>query len=134
MSLNKDIQILIVDDSAGTRNLVLKILRNLGFENVDAAEDGIDALSQLEDEDYDLVISDWFMPNMSGVELVKEMRSKDDFKDIPVLLVTAEDDQDSIMEAIKVGANNYMVKPYNAKILSEKIQKIFDFQDKKKNR
>ncbi|MDX2470371.1 MAG: response regulator [SAR324 cluster bacterium] len=134
MALNKDIQILIVDDSSATRSLVLKILRNLGFENVDSAEDGVEALAMFDDEDYDLVISDWFMPNMSGVELVKEMRSQDDLKEIPVLLVTAEDDQDSIMEAIKVGANNYMVKPYNAKVLSEKIQKIFDFQDKKKNR
>ena len=134
MSPNQDLRILLVDDSVGTRTLVKKMLRNLGYSEVETAGDGHEALDLILEDDFDLVISDWIMPKMSGVELVEQLKKNEDTKNIPVLLVTADDDPANIMAALKAGADNYMCKPYDAKVLAEKIEKVFQFKEKKAQR
>ena len=128
--MNKDIRILVAEDSAGTRVLVKKILRNLGFSDVDMVEDGVEALELMQDEDFDLVISDWIMPNMNGLELVAAIRADKRWEQLPILLVTADEEPENIMLAIRAGATNYMSKPYDSKVLGEKIQDIFKFKAK----
>jgi len=125
-----DIRILVVEDSAGTRVLVKKILQNLGYKKVELASDGLDALEFMGKKDFDLIISDWIMPNMDGIELVQAIRKQPKWKDLPVLLVTADEEPENIMLAMRAGASNYMTKPYNAKELREKIRRIFEFSAK----
>jgi len=108
-----------------------KIFKKLGYPNVEVADDGSTALEHLQNEEVDLVVADWSMPEMSGIELVAKMRAHEKLKHIPLLLVTAEEDQDCIMEALRCGANNYMTKPYDAKVLQQKIEKIFAFREKR---
>ncbi|OGH01648.1 MAG: histidine kinase [Candidatus Lambdaproteobacteria bacterium RIFOXYD1_FULL_56_27] len=125
MAANKDMRILVVDDFSTMRRIVKNILRQLGFNNVIEADDGTTALSKLQSEKVDFVITDWNMPKMSGLELLKAIRSSDSLKDIPVLMVTAEALQENIIAAIKAGVSNYVVKPFDAATISEKIEKIF---------
>lgn len=134
MTVSKDIRILIVDDSVGIRLAAKKVFKNLGFSNLTTADDGTTALEELKKVPYDLVVADWNMPNMSGVELLKAMRADKALETIPFLLVTGEEDQDSLMEAIRAGINNYMTKPYEAKTLSEKIERIFAFKTEQEKR
>ncbi len=127
MSLpNSDIKILVVDDMATMRRIIKSLLEQLGFKNIDEAEDGQVALKKLKEGSYDFVITDWNMPNMTGLELVQSIRGDDDIKHLPVLMVTAEAKKENVIAAIKAGVNNYVVKPFTAETLKEKIEKIFD--------
>jgi len=116
----------VIDDFSTMRRIIKNLLKQIGFINVDEAEDGQDAYNKLKLQKYDLVISDWNMPNLDGLGLVKKMREDEELKDIPVLMVTAEAEKDRVIEAIKAGVNNYIVKPFSGEVLREKIEKIFE--------
>lgn len=122
---NPDMNVLVVDDAATMRRIVRSLLRELGLKNVREAEDGQMALEDLKRQKADLVVSDWSMPKMNGIELLRAIRQDEVLKDTPVLMVTAEAKKESIMEAVQAGVNNYIVKPFNAKTLEEKLSKIF---------
>lgn len=125
MPANKEMNILVVDDFSTMRRIVRNILRQLGFNNIVEADDGTTAMAKLNSEKIDFVITDWNMPKMTGMELLKEIRANDRLKSIPVLMVTAEALQENIIAAVKAGVSNYIVKPFDAKTLSDKINKIF---------
>jgi two-component system chemotaxis response regulator CheY len=124
MSVNKNLKILIVDDFATMRKVIRNLLKQGGFENVVEAEDGVAALKALKSQPVDFIISDWNMPNMSGLELLKAVRSDDELKALPFLMVTAEALKDNVVAAVKAGVSNYIVKPFTAEVLNEKIEKI----------
>lgn len=125
MPADTSMSVLVVDDFATMRRIISNVLKQLGFENILEAEDGTKALQIMETEKIDFVITDWNMPQMSGLDLLKAIRASEDKKDIPVLMVTAEAMQENIMKAAKAGVNNYIIKPFDAKTLSDKINKIF---------
>ncbi|MEM1026241.1 MAG: chemotaxis response regulator CheY [Myxococcota bacterium] len=126
MSLpSKDIRILSVDDFSTMRRIVKNILKQLGYTNVDEAENGAAALEALRENEYGLVISDWNMPVKTGIELLKEVRADPQLKDTPFLMVTAEAEKDNVVEAMSAGVNNYILKPFTAQILEEKMSGIF---------
>ena len=125
MPADTSMSVLVVDDFATMRRIISNVLKQLGFENILEAEDGTKALQMMETEKVDFVITDWNMPQMSGLDLLKAIRASEDKKDIPVLMVTAEAMQENIMKAAKAGVNNYIIKPFDAKTLSDKINKIF---------
>jgi two-component system chemotaxis response regulator CheY len=106
------------------RKVIRNLLKQGGFENVVEAEDGVAALKVLQSQKVDFVISDWNMPNMSGLELLKAVRGSDDLKELPFLMVTAEALKDNVVAAVKAGVSNYIVKPFTAEVLTEKIEKI----------
>lgn len=120
----KDLTVLVVDDFVTMRRIVRKILRDLGFENIIEAEDGIAAMEVLKGTKIDLVVSDWNMPRMTGLELLKEVRGSEKIKDMPFLMVTAEAQKENIVEAVKARVSNYIVKPFTAATLEEKLAKI----------
>lgn len=120
-----NMKILVVDDFATMRKIIKNILKKLGFQNIAEAEDGVSALEVLKKQEIDFIVSDWNMPNMSGLELLKAIRSDEALKDKPVLMVTAEAQKENIVEAIKAGVNNYVVKPFTPETMKEKIDKIF---------
>jgi len=122
-----NINILVVDDMAAMRKILKTLLAQLGYKNVDEAEDGKQALEILKKNPnkYGLVITDWNMPNMTGIELVQEIRKDPELKHLPILMVTAEAKKENVLMAIKAGVNNYIVKPFTAETLKEKIEKIF---------
>jgi two-component system chemotaxis response regulator CheY len=122
---DKNMKILIVDDFSTMRRIIRNILKQLEFINVEEAEDGSVAFEKLKDADYDLLITDWNMPNMTGLDLLKEIRANEKLKDLKVLLVTAEAEKESIIQAAQAGANEYVVKPFTADVLGKKINKIF---------
>ena len=124
-ALDKSMKILVVDDFSTMRRIVKNILRQLGFVNIVEADDGATAVSLLERERVDLIISDWNMPNMTGIDLLRHVRSSEELKEIPFLMVTAEAQQENIIEAVKAKVSNYIVKPFTADTLNEKIEKIF---------
>ena len=121
----ENMKILTVDDFSTMRRIIRNILRQLGYNNIVEAEDGTSALQILQQDNIDFVISDWNMPNMSGLELLKAIRADAKLKDIPVLLVTAEALKENVVEAVKAGVNGYIVKPFTAETLKEKIDAIF---------
>lgn len=123
--LNPEMKVLVVDDAATMRRIVRSLLRELGIKNVREAEDGEMALEDLKRHKADLVVSDWAMPKMTGIELLRAIRQDTALKDTPVLMVTAESKKENIMEAVQAGVNNYIVKPFNSKTLEEKLNKIF---------
>ncbi|WP_456383970.1 chemotaxis response regulator CheY [Persephonella sp.] len=125
-----NIRILVVDDMATMRRIIKGLLEQLGFKNIDEAEDGKVALQKLKSSKYDFVITDWNMPNMTGLELVQEIRKDPELKHLPVLMVTAEAKKENVLLAIKAGVNNYIVKPFTAEVLKEKIEKIFSAMKK----
>ncbi len=125
MADNK-MKILVVDDFATMRRIVKNILKQLGYETVLEADDGSSAMNLLKTEKVDLIISDWNMPQMSGIELLKSVRTTDGLKDIPFLMVTAEGQKENVIEAVKNRVNNYIVKPFTPETLMEKITKIFE--------
>lgn len=125
MAADLQMKILVVDDFATMRRIIKNILKQIGFSNVDEADDGSSALTKLQGQKFDLVITDWNMPNMSGLELIKAIRASDQFKSTPILMVTAEALKENIIEAVKSGVNNYIVKPFTAEVMREKIEKIF---------
>ncbi len=118
-------RILIVDDFATMRRIVKNILKQLGYTNFVEAQDGREALKILKSQPVDFIVSDWNMPNMTGLELLKAVRADENLKDIPFLMVTAEALKENIVDAVKAGVSNYIVKPFTAETLSEKIEKIF---------
>ena len=120
------IRILIVDDFSTMRRIIRNILKQLGFENVEEAENGADAYEKLDGDKYDFVITDWNMPVMDGIGLLKKIRTDPAMKTLPVLMVTAEAEKDKVVAAIQAGVNNYIVKPFTAEVLQEKMDKIFD--------
>jgi two-component system, chemotaxis family, chemotaxis protein CheY len=120
----KDLTVLVVDDFLTMRRIVRKILRDLDFEDIIEAEDGSAALEVLKRTKVHLIVSDWNMPRMTGLELLKEVRSTEGIKDIPFLMVTAEAQKENILEAVKAKVSNYIVKPFTAATLEEKLVKI----------
>lgn len=116
---------LVVDDFSTMRRIVRNLLKELGFTNVQEAEDGVDALNKLRGEKFDFVVSDWNMPNMTGIELLRTVRADAALKHLPVLMVTAEAKKENIIEAAQAGASGYVVKPFTAATLDEKLKKIF---------
>ena len=120
-------KILVVDDFSTMRRIIKNLLRDLGFNNTDEADDGLTALPMLKSGKYDLLVTDWNMPGMQGIDLLKAVRADADenLKNIPVLMVTAEQKKEQIVEAAQSGVNGYIVKPFTALILKEKLEKIF---------
>ena len=123
---SKDLKFLVVDDFSTMRRIVRNLLKELGFMNVEEAEDGADALAKLRNSAIDFVITDWNMPNMDGLELLKNIRSDAGLAATPVLMVTAEAKKENIIAAAQAGASGYVVKPFTAAILEEKLNKIFE--------
>ncbi len=121
---------LVVDDFSTMRRIVRNLLKELGYSNVDEAEDGAMALSKLKNENFDFVISDWNMPNMDGLEMLKQIRADGAIGKLPVLMVTAEAKKENIIAAAQAGANGYVVKPFTAATLDEKLSKIFEKLEK----
>jgi len=125
-----NMKFLVVDDFSTMRRIVRNLLKELGFSNITEAEDGVDALRKLRADKYDFVVSDWNMPNMTGIDLLREIRKDDALKHLPVLMVTAEAKKENIIEAAQAGASGYVVKPFTATTLDEKLQKIFSTMQK----
>ncbi|HEY9192104.1 MAG TPA: chemotaxis response regulator CheY [Methyloversatilis sp.] len=122
---------LVVDDFSTMRRIVRNLLKELGFTNVDEAEDGVVALQKLRASEFDFVVSDWNMPNMTGIELLRAMRADAALKHLPLLMITAEAKKENIIEAAQAGASGYIVKPFTAATLSEKLTKIFEKMNQK---
>ena len=116
---------MVVDDMSTMRRIVKNLLKQLGFANVDEAENGQEALIKLRADKFGFVVSDWNMPVMSGIELLRAIRADEGLKAIPVLMVTAEAQKENIIEAVQAGVSNYVVKPFTAETLQEKMGKIF---------
>lgn len=125
-ALDKNMKILIVDDFSTMRRIIKNLLRDLGFSNTHEADDGTTALPMLKAGSYEFLITDWNMPGMQGIDLLKEVRSDSNLSSMPVLLVTAEAKKEQIVLAAEAGVNGYIVKPFNAATLEEKINKIFE--------
>jgi len=124
--LDKDMKILIVDDFSTMRRIIKNLLRDLGFNNTQEADDGNSALPVLQSGSFDFLITDWNMPGMTGIDLLKAVRADAKLAGLPVLMVTAEAKKDQIVEAAQAGVNGYIVKPFTAVTLKEKIDKIFE--------
>ncbi|KJR43522.1 response regulator receiver protein [Candidatus Magnetoovum chiemensis] len=122
---NKEMKVLVVDDFATMRRIVKNILKQLGYENIEEAENGEEAFSKLQSGKFDFLVTDWNMPKVTGLDLLKKVRSDPNLKGLPVLMVTAEAEKSQVIEAVKAGVNNYVVKPFTADALKEKIEKIF---------
>lgn len=121
---------LVVDDFSTMRRIVRNLLKELGYSNVDEAEDGAMALSKLRNDQFDFVISDWNMPVMDGLTMLQTIRADAALSKLPVLMVTAEAKKENIIAAAQAGANGYVVKPFTAATLDEKLTKIFEKMDK----
>lgn len=126
MSMNKQMRILVVDDFSTMRRIIKNILRQLGFSNMVEADDGTTAWEILNKDKIDFIVSDWNMPKMTGIELLRKVRSSEEFADMPFLMVTAEAQQENIIEAVQAKVSNYIVKPFTADTLGQKIDKIFE--------
>jgi two-component system, chemotaxis family, chemotaxis protein CheY len=122
---NPALRFLVVDDFSTMRRIVRNLLKELGYTNAEEAEDGSVALNRLKTEKFDFVVSDWNMPVMTGIELLRQIRADPALKTLPVLMVTAEARKENIIEAAQCGANGYIVKPFTAATLDEKLTKIF---------
>ncbi|HVC16518.1 MAG TPA: chemotaxis response regulator CheY [Rhodanobacter sp.] len=126
--MDKNMKILVVDDFSTMRRIVRNLLVELGFSNplIQEADDGQNAIEMLRKTPVDLVVTDWNMPNMTGIELLRAIRAEPAMKGLPVLMVTAENNRDQIIAAAQAGVNGYIVKPFTAITLQEKIDKIFE--------
>ena len=125
MPADPSMKIMVVDDMSTMRRIVKNLLKQLGFANVDEAENGQEALIKLRADKFGFVVSNWNMPVMSGIELLRAIRADEGLKAIPVLMVTAEAQKENIIEAVQAGVSNYVVKPFTAETLQEKMGKIF---------
>lgn len=123
--MDKDINILIVDDFATMRSIIKNLLRDLGFNNTAEADDGTTALPMLKSGKFDFLVTDWSMPGMDGLTLLRTIRADEELSDMPVLMVTAEAKREQIVIAAEAGVNGYVVKPFTAATLKDKIEKIF---------
>ncbi|ALA58557.1 chemotaxis response regulator CheY [Nitrospira moscoviensis] len=126
MPADPTMKILVVDDMSTMRRIVKNILKQLGFSNLEEAENGQEALAKLRADSYGFVVSDWNMPVMPGIEMLRAIRADEKLKHIPVLMVTAEAQKENLIEAIQAGVNNYIVKPFTAETMQDKIAKIFN--------
>lgn len=124
--MNKGMKILIVDDFSTMRRIIKNLLQDLGFTNLSEADDGSTALPMLVNGDYDFLVTDWNMPGMPGIDLLKAVRANTRLSRLPVLMVTAEAKREQIIEAAQAGVNGYVVKPFTAETLKEKVDKIFE--------
>ena len=124
--MDKNMKILVVDDFSTMRRIIKNLLRDLGFNNTAEADDGLTALPMLQAGNFDLLITDWNMPGMQGIDLLKAVRADPKLAKMPVMMVTAEQKKEQIIEAAKAGVNGYIVKPFTAATLKEKLEKIFE--------
>ncbi|OXR49711.1 MULTISPECIES: chemotaxis response regulator CheY [unclassified Pusillimonas] len=124
--VQKNIKILVVDDFPTMRRIIKNLLKDLGFDNVDEAEDGQMGLDKIRNGNFDLIVSDWNMPNMDGLTMLQHIRADAALASLPVLMVTAEAKKENIVAAAKAGASGYVVKPFTAAVLEEKLNKIFE--------
>jgi two-component system chemotaxis response regulator CheY len=124
--VQKNIKILVVDDFPTMRRIIRNLLKDLGFENVEEAEDGAMGLDKLRNGNFDFVVSDWNMPNLDGLSMLQQIRADPGLSKLPVLMVTAEAKKENIIAAAQAGANGYVVKPFTAATLEEKLNKIFE--------
>ena len=124
--MKKDIKILVVDDFSTMRRIIKNLLRDLGFQNISEADDGKTALPILKQGGIEFLVTDWNMPGMTGIELIAEVRKDPNLAHIPILMVTAEAKREQIIAAAQAGVNGYVVKPFTATVLKEKIEKIFE--------
>lgn len=124
--MDMNMKILVVDDFSTMRRIIKNLLRDIGFANISEADDGSTALPMLKDGSFDLLITDWNMPGMTGLDLLKALRSEPKLSVLPVLMVTAEAKRDQIIEAAQAGVNGYVVKPFTAQTLKEKLEKILE--------
>ncbi len=124
MDLN--MKVLVVDDFATMRRIVKNILKQIGFNNIIEAEDGKSALKMLQNDKFDLIMCDWNMPEMAGIELLTKIRSDEQLKKIPFVMVTAEAQKNNILDAVKAGVSSYIVKPFTAETVDQKLKKIFN--------
>ncbi len=125
-ALDKNMKVLVVDDFSTMRRIVKNLLRDLGFTNIQEADDGSTALPMLKEGDFDFVVTDWNMPGMQGIDLLKAVRADEKLSTIPVLMVTAEAKKEQIIVAAQAGVNGYIVKPFTAATLKTKLDKIFE--------
>ena len=123
--MNKDINILIVDDFSAMRQIIRNLLHEIGFDNTSEADNGQTALPMLKTGNFDFLVTDWSMPDMDGLTLLKTVRADEQLGDLPVLMVTAEAKREQIVDAAEAGVNAYIVKPFTAATLKDKIDKIF---------
>jgi two-component system chemotaxis response regulator CheY len=124
--LDKNMKILVVDDFSTMRRIIKNLLKDLGFANIQEADDGSTALPMLQQGDFDFVVTDWNMPGMQGIDLLRAIRADASLKHIPVLMVTAEAKKEQIVAAAQAGVNGYVIKPFTAATLKEKLAKIFE--------
>ncbi len=124
MAVDMSMPILIVDDYKTMLRIVRNLLKQLGFENVDEASDGSEALGKLREKKFDLVISDWNMEPMTGIQLLKEVRNDENLKSLPFIMITAESKKENVVAAAQAGVNNYIVKPFNAATLKTKLTSV----------
>ena len=124
--MDVNIKVLVVDDFATMRRIVKGALKHLGFTNITEAEDGSMALQELKKEKFGLVLCDWNMPKMSGLDLLKIVRSDESLKDTPFIMVTAEGQKNNVVEAVQAGVSNYMIKPFTTEVMKEKIEKVLN--------
>ena len=125
MEINKDMNILVVDDHESMRRIVKQALNDLGFKNVEMADGGSTALPMLKEGKFDFLVSDWNMPEMQGIDLLKAVRADGNISKMPVLMITAEAKKEQIIEAAKSGVNDYVIKPFNRETLNTKIENVF---------
>jgi two-component system chemotaxis response regulator CheY len=125
MPFDPNMRVLVVDDFSTMRRIIKNILRQLGFNDIVEADDGTTAWDTLNKDKIDFVISDWNMPQMTGIELLRKVRASEEFADLPFLMVTAEAQQENILEAVQAKVSNYIVKPFTAEVMKQKIDKIF---------
>ncbi|NQY35384.1 MAG: chemotaxis protein CheY [Alteromonadaceae bacterium] len=124
--MDKNMKVLVVDDFSTMRRIVKNLLRDLGFTNISEADDGSTALPMLQGGDFDFVVTDWNMPGMQGIDLLKAIRADANLAHLPVLLITAEAKKEQIVMAAQAGVNGYIVKPFTAATLKTKLDKIFE--------
>lgn len=127
-AVDRNMPILVVDDFSTMRRIVKNCLKQLGFENITEAEDGAVAWNKLQAGEFKFIISDWNMPNMMGIDLLRNVRSSDNYKAVPFLMVTAEAQKENVLEAAKAGVSNYIIKPFTADALQQKMEAIFKKQ------
>lgn len=124
MTVDRNMRILVVDDAQTMRRIIVNLLRQLGFTNMTEADDGTTAWEKLGMERIDLIISDWNMPKMTGIDLLKKVRESESYKTTPFIMVTAEGKRENVIAAVQAGVSNYIVKPFNAATLKEKMTKV----------
>ena len=123
--IDTSLKVLVVDDMSTMRRILKNVLKQIGFSDLTEAENGQDALTKLKAGEFGLVVSDWNMPVMQGIELLRAVRADPELKHLPFLMVTAEAQKENIIEAVQAGVSNYVVKPFTAEALQEKLEKIF---------